>query len=74
MHYVELKFESSCDEINRRLILGNRHPFRTATITVRWRAEGGKDLTDQFFRSPDSESEIGCAVTAAILEAAFVDF
>jgi hypothetical protein len=42
--------------------------------TVRWRAAGGKDLTDQFFPGPNSVREIGCAAEAEIVEAKFADF
>jgi hypothetical protein len=72
--FVSLKLEGSCDAQNNRLWLTNTHTFKTVSTTVRWRAAGGKDLTDQFFPGPNSVREIGCAAEAEIVEAKFADF
>jgi hypothetical protein len=72
--FVALKLEGACDSQNNRLWLSNTHTFKTVATTVRWRAAGGKDLTDQFFPGPSSVREIGCAAEAEILEAKFADF
>ena len=47
--FVSLKLEGACDAQNNRLWLTNTHTFKTVATTVRWRAAGGKDLTDQFY-------------------------
>lgn len=72
--FVSLKLEGACDAQNNRLWLTNTHTFKTVSTTVRWRAAGGKDLTDQFFPGPNSVREIGCAAEAEIVEAKFADF
>lgn len=72
--YVSLKLEGTCDENNTRLWLVNSHTFKTVATTVRWKAAGGKDLTEQFFPLPNSVREIGCAAEAEIIDAKFVDF
>ncbi|HWK74063.1 MAG TPA: hypothetical protein VNQ81_07315 [Povalibacter sp.] len=72
--FVSLKFDGACDAKNNRLWLTNSHTFKTVAATVRWRADGGKDLVDQFFASPNSVREIGCAAEADIVEAKFADF
>jgi hypothetical protein len=72
--FVSLKLEGACDAQNNRLWLTNTHTFKTVATTVRWRAAGGKDLTDQFFPGPNSVREIGCAAEAEIVEAKFADF
>lgn len=72
--FVSLKLEGACDEKNNRLWLTNAHSFKTIATTVRWRAAGGKDLTDQFFPGPNSVREIGCAAEGEILEAEFANF
>lgn len=72
--FVALKFEGTCDENNNRLWLTNTHSFKTVQTTVRWRAAGGKNLTDQFFPAPNSIREIGCAAEGEIIEAKFADF
>jgi len=72
--FVSLKLEGACDAQNNRLWLTNTHTFKTVATTVRWRAAGGKDLTDQFFPGPGSVREIGCAAEAEILEARFAEF
>ena len=72
--YVTLKFEGTCDENNNRLWLTNTHTFKTVATTVKWRAAGGKNLTDEFFPGPNSIREIGCAAEAEIVEAKFADF
>lgn len=72
--FVALKLEGACDAQNNRLWLSNTHTFKTVAATIRWRAAGGKDLTDQFFPGPNSVREIGCAAEAEILEAKFAEF
>jgi hypothetical protein len=72
--FVSLKLEGACDAHNNRLWLTNTHTFKTVATTVRWRAAGGKDLTDQFFPGPNSVREIGCAAEAEIVEAKFANF
>lgn len=72
--YVSLKLEGSCDQNNTRLWLVNSHTFKTVMTTVRWKAAGGKDLTEQFYPLPNSVREIGCAAEAEIIDAKFVDF
>lgn len=72
--FVTLKLEGACDAQNNRLWLTNSHTFKTVATTVRWRAAGGKDLTDQFYPAPNSVREIGCAAEAEIVEAKFADF
>lgn len=72
--FVTLKLEGACDEQNTRLWLVNSHTFKTIATTVRWRAAGGKDLSEQFFPGPNSVREIGCAAEGEILDAKFADF
>ena len=72
--FVTLKLEGSCDAQNTRLWLVNSHTFKTIATTVRWRAAGGKDLSEQFFPAPNTVREIGCAAEAEILDAKFADF
>lgn len=72
--YVSLKLEGTCDNNNTRLWLVNSHTFKTVATTVRWKAYGGKDLTEQFYPLPNSVREIGCAAEAEIIDARFVDF
>lgn len=72
--FVTLKLEGACDAQNNRLWLSNTHTFKTVAATIRWRAAGGKDLTDQFFPGPNSVREIGCAAEAELVEAKFAEF
>lgn len=72
--FVALKLEGACDAQNNRLWLSNTHTFKTVATTIRWRAAGGKDLTDQFFPGPNSVREIGCAAEAELIEAKFAEF
>lgn len=72
--FVSLKFEGACDDQNNRLWLSNSHTFKTVVTRVRWRAAGGKDLTEEFFPAPNSIREIGCAAEAEIIEAKFAEF
>src|SRR5688500_14502455 len=72
--FVTRKLEGSCDAQNTRLWLVTSHTFKTVATTVRWRAAGGKDLSEQFFPGPNSVREIGCAAEAEIVEAKFADF
>lgn len=72
--FVTLKFEGACDDQNNRLWLSNTHTFKTVVAKVRWRAAGGKDLTEDFFPAPNSVREIGCAAEAEIIEAKFAEF
>lgn len=72
--FVTLRFEGSCDPQNQRLWLTNDHEFKTISATVRWRAAGGKDLTESFYPGPKTTREIGCAAEAEIVAAQFADF
>ena len=72
--FVTLRFEGTCDNQNNRLWLSNSHTFKTVVTKVRWRAAGGKDLTEDFYPAPKSLREIGCAAEAEILEAKFAEF
>jgi hypothetical protein len=72
--FVTLKFEGACDGQNNRLWLANTHTFKTVVAKVRWRAAGGKDLTEDFFPAPNTVREIGCAAEAEIIEAKFAEF
>jgi hypothetical protein len=72
--FVATRFAGPCDDKNNRLWLDNKHSFKTIVITLRWRAAGGKNLTDQFYPGPNSSREIGCAAEAEVLEAKFADF
>jgi hypothetical protein len=72
--FVTLKLEGACDAQNTRLWLVNSHTFKTIATTVRWRAAGGKDLSEQFFPGPNSVREIGCAAEGEIVDAKFADF
>jgi hypothetical protein len=72
--FVTLKFEGACDDQNNRLWLSNTHTFKTVVTKVRWKAAGGKDLTEDFYPAPNSLREIGCAAEAEILEAKFAEF
>ena len=72
--FVSLKFEGACDDQNNRLWLSNTHTFKTVVTKVRWRAAGGKDLTEEFYPAPNSMREIGCAAEAEIIEANFAAF
>ena len=72
--FVSLKFEGACDDQNNRLWLSNTHTFKTVVAKVRWRAAGGKDLTEDFFPAPNSLREIGCAAEAEIVESKFAEF
>jgi hypothetical protein len=72
--FVTLKFEGACDDQNNRLWLSNTHTFKTIVAKVRWRAAGGKALTEDFYPSPNSTREIGCAAEAEILELKFAEF
>ena len=72
--FVALKFEGACDGQNNRLWLSNSHTFKTVVTKVRWKAAGGKDLTEDFYPAPNSVREIGCAAEAEILEAKFAEF
>jgi hypothetical protein len=72
--FVALKFEGACDGQNNRLWLSNTHTFKTVVTKVRWKAAGGKDLTEDFYPAPNSMRELGCAAEAEILEAKFAEF
>ncbi|GFE80639.1 hypothetical protein GCM10011487_26390 [Steroidobacter agaridevorans] len=74
--FVTIKFDGdgACDARNNRLWLINDHTFKTIATTVRWRAAGGKVLSEEFYVSPQTVKEIGCAAEAEILEAKFADF
>jgi hypothetical protein len=72
--FATLKFEGACDDQNNRLWLSNTHTFKTIVAKIRWRAAGGKDLTEEFYPAPNSTREIGCAAEAEILELKFAEF
>lgn len=72
--FIATRFAGTCDDKNNRLWLDNKHTFKTIVVTLRWRAAGGKNLTDQFYPGPNSSREIGCAAEAEVLEAKFADF
>jgi hypothetical protein len=72
--YVQLKLEGTCDIYNTRLWLVNSHTFKTVMTTIRWKAHGGKDRTEQFHPLPNSVREIGCAAEAEIVDTKFADF
>lgn len=72
--FVATRFGAPCDDKNNRLWLDNKHTFKTIVVTLRWRAAGGKNLTDQFYPGPNSSREIGCAAEAEILEAKYAEF
>lgn len=72
--FVSLSFEGTCDEQNNRLWLRNSHTFKTIVTRVRWRAAGGKDLSEEFYPGPNTVREIGCAAEAEILSAEFAAF
>jgi hypothetical protein len=72
--FVALKFQGACDSQNNRLWLSNTHTFKTISVTVRWKAAGGKDLLEQFYTAPNTIKEIGCAAESEITEVAFADF
>ncbi len=72
--FVSLSFEGACDAQNNRLWLRNTHPYKTILTRVRWRAAGGKDLSEEFYPAPNSQREIGCAAEAEILSAEFAAF
>ncbi len=72
--FVLLKQDGACDAENARVWLANQHGYKTISTKVRWRAAGGRDLTDEFFAAPNSLREIGCAADAEILEVAFAEF
>src|SRR5690606_37583142 len=48
--------------------------YKTILTRVRWRAAGGKDLSEEFYPAPNSQREIGCAAEAEILSAEFAAF
>lgn len=72
--FVSLSFEGACDERNNRLWLHNNHTFKTIVTRVRWRAAGGKDLSEEFYPGPNTRREIGCAADAEIVSAEFAAF
>lgn len=72
--FVATRFEGACDDKNNRLWLDNKHTFKTIVATLKWRAAGGKILTEQFFPAPNSSREIGCAAEAEIVEAKYAEF
>ena len=72
--YVEMSFERACDVNNKLLVLENRHDFKTIVVTIRWSAWKGVTLTQDVFAMPKTATELGCAVTGEILQAAFTAF
>jgi hypothetical protein len=72
--FVGTHFAGPCDAQNNRLWLDNKHTYKTVIATLRWRAAGGKVLTEQFFPGPSSSLEIGCAAEAEVIEAKYAEF
>jgi len=72
--FVSLKLDGACDDVNNRLWLTNSHTYKTIVTKVRWRAAGGKDLSEDFYPGPNTVREIGCAAEGEILEAQFAAF
>lgn len=72
--FISLSFQGSCDDQNNRLWLHNKHTFKTVVTRVRWRAAGGKDLSEEFYPGPNTSREIGCAAEAEVLSAEFAAF
>lgn len=72
--FVATRFAGACDDKNSRLWLDNKHTYKTVVATLRWRAAGGKVLTEQFFPGPNTSREIGCAAEAEIIEAKYAEF
>lgn len=72
--YVEMSFERACDVNNKLLVLENRHGFKTIVVTIRWSAWQGDTLTQDVFAMPKTATELGCAVTGEIVQAAFTAF
>jgi hypothetical protein len=72
--YVDVSFEHACDQNNKLLVLENRHDFKTIAVTIRWSAWKGETLTQEVFAMPQTATEIGCAVQAEVLRAAFTAF
>jgi hypothetical protein len=72
--FVSLYFDGACDARNNRLWLRNTHTFKTIVARLRWRAAGGKDLSEEFYPAPNSVREIGCAAEGEILSAEFAAF
>jgi len=50
--FVSLYFDGACDARNNRLWLRNTHTFKTIVARLRWRAAGGKDLSEGSTRRP----------------------
>jgi hypothetical protein len=72
---VTLQWGKACDAQNGRLYVENRHSFRTAIVTVQWKAAGGKALEERFVLEPGVITEIGCALAdATIVKAELADF
>lgn len=72
---VALQWGQPCDAQNGRLYVGNAHSFRTAIVTVRWQAAGGKALEQQFILEPGVITEVGCALSdATIVKAELASF
>jgi hypothetical protein len=72
---VTLQWGQPCDAQNGRLYVENAHSFRTAIVTVRWQAGGGKALEQQFILEPGVITEVGCALSdATIVKAELTSF
>lgn len=72
---IALRWGESCDAQNGRLYVENTHRFRTAIVTVRWKAAGGKALEEKFMVEPGVIAEIGCALNdATIVQAELASF
>lgn len=72
--FVSLRYDGVCDDKNNRLWLDSTHTYKTIIVRVRWRAAGGKDISEEFFPAPGSMRELGCAAEAEILGAQYADF
>ena len=72
---VSLSYGDACDDRqNRRIAVENTHPYRTAQVTVKWHASGGKELQEKFLVSPGEIVSVGCGMEGSIVEAVLADF
>jgi hypothetical protein len=72
---VSLSYAESCDDRqNRRIKIANNHLYRTARVTVKWRAAGGKELQEEFLVPPGDTKQVGCGVEGSIVNVILADF
>lgn len=72
---MTLQWGKPCDARNTRLYVENAHSFKTAIVTVRWQAAGGKALEEEIVLEPGVITEIGCALSdATIVKAELASF